>query len=76
MQNNLVKQMFWVVFSPTANSDINDLVIGVDIKTLAKGMAAGVDAQRVVGLFIDEKSATQMASFLLKEKKNQVVRNE
>ena len=65
---NLVKIKFWVVTRPTKQSALVDIVSQSDLSDLDLRFKGGLSPGDVVGLFIEERAANNMAKFLLAER--------
>jgi hypothetical protein len=56
---------FWVVTTPTAESEIGDICFECDFRTFALQVRGGLDVEKVVGIFANEEAAVELAEHLL-----------
>lgn len=70
---NLVNVRFWVVTRPTKESGLVDILSQSDLSDLNLQFAGGLNAGDVVGLFIEERAAINLAKYLLTERDKKAV---
>lgn len=69
-ENHIMKiqgmpETFWVVISPTDNSDLGDICFKVDFRTFALQVRGGLDIEEIIGIYADDEDAKDTAMKLL-----------
>ena len=59
-------EKFWVVLSPSLTSTLGDIRFECDFKQFALQIRGGLDENEIVGVFADERLATDLAERLLR----------
>ncbi len=58
-------ETFWVVTSPSTESDIGDICFKCDFRKYALQVRGGLDVEKVVGIFANEDEAVELAELLI-----------
>ena len=59
-------ETFWFVVSPTPNSELGDICFECDFERFARQIRGGLDEQTIVGIFVDQTEAVELAERLLR----------
>ncbi len=62
---------FWVVTTPTANSELGDCCFECDFRKFALQVRGGLDVEEIVGIYADEQVATATLMKVLKARRTQ-----
>ena len=58
-------ETFWVVTTPTANSDLGDVCFECDFKQFALQVRGGLEVESIVGIYADGEAAKEIATKLI-----------
>jgi len=58
-------EIFWIVVSPTARSQLCDICFDCNFERFASQIRGGLDEQQIVGIFADKTEAVELAKSLL-----------
>jgi hypothetical protein len=58
-------ESFWIVISPTSNSQLCDICFDCDFERFASQIRGGLDEQKIAGIFSDQTEAVELAERLL-----------
>ena len=71
VEYNDVPKYFWVVMTPTENSELNDIAFRTDLWSLHLQLLGGLNHQDVVAIYGDKISALNRGQELLKGGRNE-----
>jgi len=60
-----IPDTFWLVTSPTPNSELGDICFACDFERFALQIRGGLDEKTIVGVFADQVEAVELAEKLL-----------
>ena len=58
-------ETFWVVTTPTANSELGDVCFQVDFRTYALQIRGGLEVESIVAIYSDGEAAKEIATKLI-----------